>query len=142
VDRDPIYHLTLASELRPGIEGERYKPARFADEGFVHCAQREVVLSVASDYFAGADEPVVLLRIAPDVLAAELRFEAPAPIAGGGRAHLELAHEFPHVYGPIELAAVTGVAALSRSAEGSFAWPARFTSLEEHLAEGASSGSR
>ena len=82
----PIYHLAPASELHAGCTRDRYAPARLAEDGFVHCAGTpEVALAVADDYFADLDEPLAVLEIDPAALQAELRFEAPAPLPGGGR---------------------------------------------------------
>lgn len=131
---ETIYHLALASELRAGREGDAYLPPRFADDGFVHCAARDVVLSVADDYFSDAPEPVWLLELDCTQLSAEVRWEAPAPIAGGGTVHLRRATTFPHVYGAIELAAVRAVGELGKTDEG-FAWPARMVALGDVLAE-------
>ena len=58
--------------------------------------------------------------------------EAPAPIAGGGRAHLAEAELFPHVYGPLDLAAIRRAGWLARSESG-YAWPTRWTTLAELL---------
>ncbi len=127
-----VYHLTSQSDFLGGIAGGFYSPPRLEADGFVHCATREVVLSVARDYFAGLAEPLCLLRIDPARLGAELRYEAPVPIAGGGTAHLREAALFPHVYGPIDLTAISGVALLPREGDG-YAWPAALSSLADFL---------
>jgi len=128
---EPIYHIVPESELVRGIACGGYTPARFTEDGFVHCAAgRDVVLAVADDYYAQTDGPVLLLRIDPTRLAARLVFEAPVPIAGGGRSHLLPGTRFPHVYGPIVLSAVTGVGRLVQSA-GHFEWPPEFAALDE-----------
>jgi len=118
-----VYHLAPASQLRRSIRRDGYAPASLASEGFVHCtATRELVLQVAHDYYADVAEPLVLLAIDPAKLTAPLRFEAPAPIAGGGTAHLASGALFPHLYGALNLDAVVGAAALARTS-ASFAWP-------------------
>lgn len=128
----PVYHLAPRSDFLGGIHGALYSPPRLELDGFVHCATREVVLSVARDYFAGLAEPLLVVEIDPAHLGAELRYEAPAPIAGGGTAHLEEARLFPHIYGPIDLAAVSGVGVLERDGDG-YAWPATLQNLAEFL---------
>lgn len=128
----PVYHLAARSDFLQGIRGAFYSPPRLETDGFVHCATREVVLAVARDYFAALAQPLCMLRIEPAALGAELRYEAPAPIAGGGGAHLRQAALFPHIYGPIDLAAVSGVAILPRNGDG-YAWPTRLDPLEEFL---------
>ena len=129
----PIYHLTTGPELRAGCTPEVYSPARLPEDGFVHCAgSPAVALSVATDYFRDAGT-VYLLVIDPASLTAPLRFEAAAPIAGGGRAHLAQADRFPHVYGPIDRGAIVEAGPLATGPDG-FAWPARFEPLEDLLA--------
>ena len=127
----PIYHLAPESELRAGRRDGMYFPRRLPEDGFVHCSgSRELTLAVASDYFADLAEPLYVLEIDPGRLSYELRFEASAPLEGVGRAHLANADEFPHVYGPIDLAAITGAGRVTRGAGGR-AWPAALLPLDD-----------
>ncbi len=124
---DPIFHLTSQSELRDGTRAGAYWPARFAADGFVHCsATSEVVLAVARAFYAHVVEPLLVLRIEPSRLGARLLFEPGAPPEPPGVAPGTL---FPHVYGPIDLAAVSGVGVLERRG-GELVWPQRFEPLE------------
>ena len=133
-----IYHLVPESQLRVGLAVDHYAPPDLADQGFVHCASgAETTLAVAGDYFGALREPLLVLEIDSRHLTSDLRFEAAAPIEGGGTAHLQTARCFPHVYGPIDLVAIRGVATLG--AGGSYAWPERFESLSSHLAAGSRS---
>ena len=134
-----IYHLVTEPELWAGLGADGYRPARFAEDGFVHCcADRESSLAVARDYFASATEPVLALELARKPLGAALVFEAPAPIPGAATAHLATAQLFPHVYGPLSHAALRGGAQLERSGDG-FLWPKRFAPFGELLAESLAS---
>jgi uncharacterized protein (DUF952 family)/heme-degrading monooxygenase HmoA len=65
-------------------------------EGFIHCSFDHQVLGVASRFYADVDE-LVLLRLDPSLLGTEVVVEPPFP---GSVEH------FPHIYGPIPLAAV------------------------------------
>lgn len=125
-----IYHLAPASELRSGGSGGIYTPLRFPEDGFVHCsAGAETTLAVADDYFGKLAEPLVVLAIEVARLTHPVRFEVAAPISGGGEAHLEPAALFPHLYGPVNLDAVTGVEVLPRAlprAPAGYRWPAAF----------------
>ncbi len=132
----PVFHLVVESELLAGLGASHYTPARFAEDGFVHCCgTRESTLAVARDYFGGAREPVYLLELEPKKLDAKLVFEAPAPLPGAATEHLATAETFPHVYGPLALRAVSGAARLE-SRGGGFVWPERFETLGESLAAG------
>ncbi len=128
-----IYHIALAAEFRAGISADVYRPAGFDQDGFVHCAgTRSGVLAVANDYFANALEPLLILAVEPARLTSNVVFEPPAPLAGGGTSHLDEENFFPHVYGPLDLSAVTGVAYLVNIG-GEFAWPERFSGVQEIL---------
>ncbi|HTO09327.1 MAG TPA: DUF952 domain-containing protein [Myxococcota bacterium] len=130
----PVFHLVSEPELAAGIGASHYTPARFAEDGFVHCcADRASALAVARDYFAGATSAVLLLELDPARLDARLVFEAPAPLPGAPTTHLASAEKFPHVYGPIALRAIAGVGRLERRGDG-FAWPAGFAPLGESVA--------
>lgn len=110
-----------------------YSPARLDPDGFVHCAgSPAVALAVAADYFSDLEQTLYVLVIDPTRLTAPLHFEAPAPIPGGGRDHLDEATTFPHVYGPIDRAAIVEGGVL-RKRGGSYNWPERVCDLEELL---------
>jgi uncharacterized protein (DUF952 family) len=128
-----IYHLVPEPALRAQLDRSIYRPAALADDGFVHCSLRASLLPVANGYFAQAPQPPLVLELDVERLTAEVRFEDAAPVAGGGGVHLESATVFPHVYGPIDRAAITGVGALGRDGSG-YRWPECFESLERFIA--------
>ena len=90
-----ILHITYRADWAAARNGETYEAPSLADEGFIHCSTPSQVVSTANRYYAGRDD-LVLLRIDPDRLTAEVRYEN---TVGGD----EL---FPHVYGPVDRAAV------------------------------------
>jgi len=127
-----IYHIVMESDFRARLEGAVYLPSELPDDGFVHCALEPSVIPVANDYYAGASGQLLLLEIDPRRLASETRYEAAAPTAGGGSSHLASAPQFPHVYGPIDKEAITGVGVLGRTA-GGYEWPPGFIPLDPFL---------
>jgi len=127
-----IYHLAVESELRARLPALFYRPANLEADGFVHCALEASVVAVANDYYAELSEPLLLLEIDPTRLVAETRYEAAAPIAGGGTAHLESALHFPHVYGPIDSAAILRIGTLEKGPDG-YEWPRSFETLGAFL---------
>ncbi|MGC9394120.1 MAG: DUF952 domain-containing protein [Anaerolineae bacterium] len=130
-----IYHIVTESDLRAHVSGDVYTTASLKDCGFVHCALQPSVIAVANDYFAEAAGPVLLLEIDPERLTSEVRYEAPAPIAGGGTAHLVDTTLFPHVYGPLDTQAITGVGVLGVTPDG-YQWPGEFEAWEAfHLSQ-------
>ncbi len=127
-----IYHIVIESDFHAEFDGRVYLPAGLRRDGFVHCALAPSVIPVANDYYADALGRLLLLKTDPERLAAETRYEAAAPLAGGGTAHLASASLFPHVYGPLNAEAITGVGVLVRAA-GSYVWPQEFISLNSFL---------
>lgn len=130
-----IYHVVSESDFRAQLVGSAYTPTGMHTDGFVHCSLEASVIPVANDYYAAVVGNLVLLEIDPDRLTSETRYEEAAPIAGGGTSHLTSSPRFPHVYGPIDIAAITGVGLLGRTASG-YTWPRDFVSLETFLATG------
>jgi len=128
-----IYHVAIETDFRAHFDGLVYLPPGLDDGGFVHCAFEASVVPVANDYYADASGRVLLLEIDPTRLTSEPLYEAAAPIGGGGSSHLASAAQFPHVYGPINREAITGVGVLGRTA-GGFEWPGGFVTLDSFLA--------
>lgn len=130
VTQDTLYHLVTESEFRAQVKGNAYIPARFDQAGFIHCTgEPDTLLAVANDYFSAVEEPVLVLTIETAKVAAEVRFEPPVPIEGSGASHLEHTQLFPHIYGPLNMDAVTEIGAL-RKIDGLYHWPDRFATSE------------
>jgi pimeloyl-ACP methyl ester carboxylesterase len=113
---ETIYHLVSESEFQAQVKANTYLPARFEQDGFIHCTgDADTVLAVANDYFAGTEEPVLVLVIETSKVITEVRFEEAVPVEGGGTAHLEHAQLFPHIYGGLNMNAVTEIGVLHKS---------------------------
>ncbi|HTP26832.1 MAG TPA: DUF952 domain-containing protein, partial [Anaeromyxobacteraceae bacterium] len=109
--------------------GETYTASSIARDGFLHCSgDPESTLRVLEDYFASERCPILVLRIDVERVEAEVRFEAAAPLPAALTTHLQPGARFPHIYGALNLSAVTGVATVARAADG-FHWPASFEAL-------------
>jgi uncharacterized protein (DUF952 family) len=91
---EELWHLAERAEWAEARATGSYERSTrglsLAEVGFVHCSYRSQLAGVAAAFYADAPD-LVLLRIDPALVPAEIRVE-------GG---------FPHVYGPIPLAAVT-----------------------------------
>jgi uncharacterized protein (DUF952 family) len=111
-----IFHLTLpAAWAAAATEGAYRLSTRdrtLAEVGFVHCGYREQVLDVAERLYPDAGE-LTLLAIDPGRLGSAVR---PENLEGGE----EL---FPHIYGPLELGAVTEALSIRRGGDGRFRLP-------------------
>jgi uncharacterized protein (DUF952 family) len=126
-----IYHLATESDFCTLTKDNIYIPTLYEQDGFIHCTgEPDTLLTVANDYFASVEEPVLTLVIEVARLTAEVKFEPPAPIAGGGVSHVREGLLFPHIYGPLNVDAVTGVGVLTKEA-GQFGWPEKFVGVEK-----------
>ncbi len=102
-----ILHLCQGKEwLDCQAQGD-YRPASLANEGFIHCSLENQIMDVASRYYADVPDMVVLW-IDPQKLESEVRWEQSG------------ATYYPHVYGPINLDAVSAVTDMRLGHDGSY----------------------
>jgi uncharacterized protein (DUF952 family) len=80
-----------------------------AQEGFIHCCFAEQLAGVLQRFYAGVDE-LVLLEIDAARLDVPVRIEPPLGQDG--------TEGFPHVFGPVPVAAVTAVTTIRRGSDG------------------------
>lgn len=93
-----IYHITTFNEWQNALQQGFYEASSLPIEGFIHCSKAEQVQGVLERYFAGMDE-LVKLHIDISKLTVFFKYEL-AP---------SINEEFPHIYGAINLDAVTKV---------------------------------
>ncbi|WMX47765.1 DUF952 domain-containing protein [Streptomyces roseicoloratus] len=101
-----LLHVVPLDEwsVDPGLP---YAPPSLAAEGFVHCSPDETTaLAIADAHYRDVPGPLLVLVLDASRLGGEVRWE-------GSDGML-----FPHVYGPIERAAVTAVLEVRRDADG------------------------
>jgi uncharacterized protein (DUF952 family) len=110
---EPILHITTRAAWAAAEAAGEYRADSLASEGFIHCSTRSQVAAVANDRFAGRVD-LVLLVIDPAQVAAEVRYED----------CYESGQRFPHVYGPLPLAAVHQVIDYRPGDGGRFGEPA------------------
>jgi uncharacterized protein (DUF952 family) len=104
----PYLHLIPEDVWRRVRGDETYVPDAFAEDGFIHCTLGDDrMLEVANLFYAGDPRPMLVLSLAPDRVGSEVRFDDPERV-------------FPHIYGPLSLAAVTGSRPVERGADGRF----------------------
>ena len=115
--RERVYHITTNAEVQSARESNRYLPTAFDREGFIHCSYRRQVMATANRIFRGRED-LVLLEIDLEQLSCPVLDEN---LEGG----CEL---YPHIYGPLPMAAVIAVHPLSPDADGSFSLPVALTS--------------
>jgi uncharacterized protein (DUF952 family) len=96
-----LFHI-VEREAWHAAEGEgRYAPSSLTEEGFIHLSTANQIHGTIRRHFAGR-LGLILLTIDPARLGSELRWEEGEP-----------GEPFPHLYGPIELEAVTEVRELT-----------------------------
>lgn len=111
-----LYHLVTREEwMRAQADGV-YHPSSLDSEGFIHASHTSQVLAVAHARFKGQAN-LFLLCIDPSRVAAPIREDA-VTFPGG---QVEF---FPHIYGPLNIAAVVHVFDLPPAADGTFELPA------------------
>jgi uncharacterized protein (DUF952 family) len=105
---DPIaYHLVPLEAWEPTAVDEPFRAASLEDEGFIHLTHRMVdLVEVANAFYRDDPRPHVVLTIARRWVTAPWRYDGD--------------ERYPHVYGPIDRAAITEVRPIGRVADGSF----------------------
>ncbi|NJK42030.1 MAG: DUF952 domain-containing protein [Acaryochloridaceae cyanobacterium SU_2_1] len=107
-----IFHITSASDWQAAQLAGQYIAASLKSVGFIHCSKQDQVLEVSNRLFLGSSD-LVLLEILPEALTAEIRYEN---LEGG-------IEQYPHIYGPIPLAAVQRVVPFPPGPQGRFSLP-------------------
>jgi uncharacterized protein (DUF952 family) len=93
-----IYHITSKSEWDSAKKNGSYEAASLKEEGFIHCSLKDQIPGVLERFFKGKSD-LVKLEIDTDKLRSQLIYEWSPSITD----------TFPHIYGPINLDAVTQV---------------------------------
>ena len=93
-----IYHVITAINWQKAIEQGFYEAESLSGEGFIHSSKAEQVQGVLQRYYVGQTN-LLLLHIDEAKLTSPLKFEL-APSVN---------EEFPHIYGPLNIDAVTKV---------------------------------
>ena len=105
-----IFHITSRDAWEQGLRSGAYRAPSLDQQGFIHFSTAEQVVATANRYYRGQAD-LLLLEVDPARLAAELRYEPPAEAP-------DSAERFPHLYGALNLDAVTRVIAFPSDAGG------------------------
>lgn len=98
-----ILHVTSQSHWQEAQSSGAYSGDSLQSEGFIHCCLPRQLQHVLTSYFRGRSG-LVLLEIDEARLRAELKWEGDPDL-------------FPHVYGPVNVDAVTAVRPLPSQQE-------------------------
>ena len=108
-----ILHITSKSAWEAAQKNGFYAAPSLESEGFIHCSTPAQVVATAQRFYAG-QSGLVLLVIDPARVKAEIKYEA------GTDKPDEL---FPHIYGTLNLNAVTRVPDFASDAAGNWVLP-------------------
>ncbi len=99
----------------PGYYVKSTITSNLHDVGFIHCSFPGQTVDIANRHFHDHKE-LLLLFVDPDKLRSPIRYEG----ALSGRAGV-----FPHIYGPLNVDAVTDTAVIAQTNDGRFIAPSR-----------------
>jgi uncharacterized protein (DUF952 family) len=107
-----IYHIATSSDRAAARRSGEYRISTrdrtLEQVGFIHCSTANQVERIANGPYRDVETPLLVLSIATDRLAAEVRYE---DLEGG-------TEKFPHVYGASPVEAVDSVSPLLRDSSG------------------------
>lgn len=104
-----IYHIATVEDWHAAQDAGTYKVASLATERFIHCSTETQLVDTANRVFRGRAD-LVVLQIDEGRVRADIRHEQ----APGGEG------SFPHVYGPLNLDAITDAIPFPPRADGRF----------------------
>lgn len=107
-----IYHFCPRADWEAALRSGSYQAESLSTVGFIHCSPADQ-LHHSANLFGGGRDDLVVLEIAEPLLSPPAVWEDGDPPHPDGR-------QFPHVYGPIPVAAVVSVRDFPRAADGTF----------------------
>ena len=103
------FHLVPAAVWEATDPAAPYAAASLETEGFIHCTDGLEPLGATFQRHYGEDpRPFLTLTLDLDALGVPWRFDFPGS-------------PYPHIYGPIDRAAILGVSRVERDSDGRFA---------------------
>ena len=113
-----ITHITTRGEWEAAQPLGEYRTPSLETENFIHCSTPAQVIEVANAFYKGIPD-LVMLYIDEAACTAAVKWEAPAhpEIHDHTPADNQL---FPHIYGPLNVNAVTKVVPLTADGDGVF----------------------
>ena len=110
-----ITHITPRANWEAAQVRGAYRAASLDSEGFIHFSTPQQLGATANRFYRGQTH-LVLLVVDTDRLTADLRYESPTHETIPGE-------QFPHLYGELNLDAVTRVIDFPPNPDGTFAAP-------------------
>ncbi len=106
-----LLHITSQAAWNAALAEGAYRAESLETEGFIHASLPDQAQEVADNFYRG-QTGLILLVIDSDRVQPELRFE-----------EAENGKRYPHLYGPLNVDAVTQVLPLTTQANGAIFLP-------------------
>lgn len=111
-DSKYLLHIADKDEWKEAKISGEYVHESISEEGFIHCSSERQVIPIANQFFKG-NKNLVLLEVNPKKLKSKLKLD-----------YVEkLDQYFPHIYGPINIDAVSRVFKFLPNKQGFFQLP-------------------
>lgn len=107
-----IYHIAKSQDWETAKKHKEYTADSLSSQGFIHCSKESQVVAVANTIFKG-NKNLMLLEIEEDKVKPEIKYEKPL---GENEA-------YPHIYGALNIDAVTKVIEFEPDADSFFTFP-------------------
>ena len=104
-----IYHLVPESHWESAQFAPEYRADSLATEGFIHCSKDHAQALAVANRLYGGHQDMLVLEVETERLTSSLKHE---PSRSG--------EIYPHIYGPLNTGAVTGVLKLQVDQSGRF----------------------
>ena len=102
------FHLVPAEIWAAANPDRPYAAASLTTEGFIHCTDGVAeMVATANRHYRADPRDLLVLTVDLDATGAPWRFDDPGTV-------------YPHIYGPIERAAVVAVQPIGRAPDGAF----------------------
>nr|WP_245895004.1 DUF952 domain-containing protein [Nostoc cycadae] len=112
-----LLHITQHLSWEQAKDNDIYIAESLVNEGFIHCSKVAQIIPVANRFFYNQQKLVILL-IDSQKVEAEIRYEAG-----------ETGEIFPHIYGSLNIDAVTQVINFASGVNGYFDLPKQLQDL-------------
>jgi uncharacterized protein (DUF952 family) len=114
-----IYHITSKSAWDAAQSRGFYEVESLHTQGFIHLSKVDQVLRVANAIYTGQND-LILLEVDSSRLTAELRYEPPDTMISAEHQDEET---FPHLYGTLNVDAVTQIHDFLPNTDSTFQLP-------------------
>ncbi|MGK7939971.1 MAG: DUF952 domain-containing protein [Crocosphaera sp.] len=114
-----IFHITTPETWQKAKQNKVYKCDSLETEGFIHCATKSQVLTIANTFYSNYEQLIILI-INPDKLLAKLQWESPIHPNPNLAENIDDSQKFPHIYGVINLDAIEEIIQLCKNKQGFF----------------------